>query len=179
MYIFEHKLHFRPYEISSTIYISIKNVDNLNICWYPLTSIVLFPNMEVNGYQWLFVFQHSSKNLLLCSTEERNSCRFWRSKWRQNDDFFLVNGPFLSRNQLKLSYPSVRNRILHKVRFRSTAWFSIQPWWSTNKVFLLWTNQIRTLHCDWSATGLVAAPSSLLLSTSCSMAASSSRRWLV
>ncbi len=46
---------------------------------------------------------------------------------------FLVNGPFLSRNQLKLSYRSVRNRILHKVRFRSTAWFSKQPWWSTNR----------------------------------------------
>ncbi len=72
---FEHKLHFRPYEISSTIYISIKNVDNLNICWYPLTSIALFPNMEVNGYQWLFI-NILLKKSSLCSTEERNSCRF-------------------------------------------------------------------------------------------------------
>ncbi len=44
--------------------------------------VLLFPidfndvdknNMEVNGDQKLFDFQHSSKYLLLCSPEERNS----------------------------------------------------------------------------------------------------------
>ncbi len=33
-------------------------------------------SMEVNGYSQLFSYQHSSKYLILCSTEERNSYRF-------------------------------------------------------------------------------------------------------
>ncbi len=52
--------------------------------------------------------------------QQKKETREWTRKWRQNDDF-LVNCPFLSRNQHKLSYRSVRNLILHKVRFRSTA----------------------------------------------------------
>ncbi len=32
--------------------------------------------MEINGYHQLFGFQHSSKYLLLCSAEERNSYSF-------------------------------------------------------------------------------------------------------
>ncbi len=47
-------------------------------------------NMEVNGYRQLLCYQHSSKHLLLCLTQERNSYRFW--EW-QNDHFWL-NYPF-------------------------------------------------------------------------------------
>ncbi len=46
--------------------------------------------MEVNGYRQLLCYQHSSKHLLLCLTQERNSYRFW--EW-QNDHFWL-NYPF-------------------------------------------------------------------------------------
>ncbi len=46
--------------------------------------------MEVNGYRQLLCNQHSSKHLLLCLTQERNSYRFW--DW-QNDHFWL-NYPF-------------------------------------------------------------------------------------
>ncbi len=42
--------------------------------------------MEVSGYRQLLGSQHSSKYLLLCSTEERNSYRFgttwgWENRW--------------------------------------------------------------------------------------------------
>ncbi len=43
------------------------------VFWSPLTSIVCFPYIEVNGHQQLFGYQHSLKYLLLCSTEEINS----------------------------------------------------------------------------------------------------------
>ncbi len=41
-------------------------------CFYS----VFFPTMEVNGYQQLFGYQHSSKYHLLCSAEKMNSYRF-------------------------------------------------------------------------------------------------------
>ncbi len=36
---------------------------------------IFFHTMEVNGYHQLFGYQHSSKYLLLCSTEQRSSYR--------------------------------------------------------------------------------------------------------
>ncbi len=46
--------------------------------------------MRVNGYSQLFGYQHSSKYLLLCSTEERNSCSFGTS-WRWVNDKRISN----------------------------------------------------------------------------------------
>ncbi len=48
--------------------------------------------MKVNGYRQLFGYQHSSKYLLLCSKEERNSYRFgtmWGWVSDDNLDFWL------------------------------------------------------------------------------------------
>ncbi len=58
----------------------------------PFTSIAWKNTMEVNGYHQLFGNQHSSKYLLLCSAEERNSYRF-RTDWgwvNNNRIFILV-----------------------------------------------------------------------------------------
>jgi len=38
-------------------------------------------SMEFNGVQQMFGYRHSSKYLLLCSAEERNSYRF-ETTWR-------------------------------------------------------------------------------------------------
>jgi len=51
----------------------------------PLTSVVFFfcPTIEVSGVHQLSGYRHSSKYLLLCSTEERNEYRFGKFilKW--------------------------------------------------------------------------------------------------
>jgi len=39
-------------------------------------GVFLSHTMKVNGVHQLFGYQHSSKYLLLCSAEERNSSRF-------------------------------------------------------------------------------------------------------
>ncbi len=59
-----------------------------------LTSIVFFSKLllEVNGYHQLFGYQHSSKYLLLCSTEGSKSYRFWndmRVSKLKNSNFWV------------------------------------------------------------------------------------------
>ncbi len=61
---------------------TLKNVGNQTADgshWLPYVK-------NVNGYRQLFGYQHSSKYLLLCSTEERNSYRF--GGW-VNDTVFI------------------------------------------------------------------------------------------
>jgi len=68
----------------------LKNVGNRTVdCnhWLPL---IFFPTMEGNGVHQLFNCQHSSKYLLLCSTEERNSYRFGTTWGWVNDDRILI-----------------------------------------------------------------------------------------
>ncbi len=48
--------------------------------------------LEANGYRQLFGYQHSSKYLLLCSTEERNSCKFETTRGWVN--YYLNFRPF-------------------------------------------------------------------------------------
>ncbi len=48
--------------------------------------------MEINGYCQLFSYQHSSRYLLLCSDEERNSYRFGTSGRWVNDDRIVIFG---------------------------------------------------------------------------------------
>ncbi len=64
-----------------------------NIWWWPL--IVFFHTKDVNGYCQRFSFQHSSKYLLLCSTDKRK-IQVWNNlrpmKWQKFH--FWVNYPF-------------------------------------------------------------------------------------
>jgi len=56
----------------------------------PLTSIVFFSTMEVNGTKQLFGSNRSSKYLPMCSAEERNSYMFvtiW--EWVNDDRIFI------------------------------------------------------------------------------------------
>ena len=58
-----------------------------------VTSIeFFFSTMEVNGVHQLSGYRHSSKYLLLCSEEERNSYRFKTTWGRVNDDRMFIFG---------------------------------------------------------------------------------------
>ncbi len=52
----------------------------------------IFSYMEVNGCSQLFSYQCSSKHLLLCSTEEKNSYRFGETWGWVNDDRLFIFG---------------------------------------------------------------------------------------
>ncbi len=58
----------------------------------PLTSIVFFPTMEVNGAPKQPGYKLSSKYLPLCSAEQRNSYRFGTTWGWVNDDRIFIFG---------------------------------------------------------------------------------------
>jgi len=84
-----------------------------NSCWpLCLDSMKEKSTMEVNGQQELFGWQNSSKYLLLCSTEQRNSYKF-RTTWGWvNDDkwtiplIFINIKPGITRLDVYLLSPS-------------------------------------------------------------------------
>ncbi len=47
------------------------HLNQVVLWWNPLTSVAWKNTMKVNGYHQLFGYQHSSKYLILCLTEER------------------------------------------------------------------------------------------------------------
>ncbi len=58
----------------------------------PLTSIIFFPTMEVNGAQKQSGYKLSSKYLPLCSTEQRHSYSFGTTRGWVNDDRIFIFG---------------------------------------------------------------------------------------
>ncbi len=72
----------------------------------PLTSIVFFPNMEVNGAPKQPGYKVSSKYLPLCSAEQRNSYRFGTT-WRWvNDDIIFIFGWTIPLRCIHIYHPS-------------------------------------------------------------------------
>ncbi len=75
--------------------IYFKKISNkCELTWYCIVLHgIFFSTMEVNGYRQLFGDPHSSKHLLLCSTEERHSQRFGTT-WGLSFHFW-VNDKYL------------------------------------------------------------------------------------
>ncbi len=88
-------------------FLCVKNVGHQTLAgphwlqWY-----FFLHTMKVNGYRHIFGYQLSSKYLLLCSAEERNSHRFGTNLGWVNDDrmyIFVWNNPLIgTQNILRL-----------------------------------------------------------------------------
>ncbi len=69
----------------------------------PLTCIVFyFPTMEVEGALKQPGYKLFSKYFPLCSAEQRNSCRFWTTWGRVNDDRISIFGGTIPLNWVGL-----------------------------------------------------------------------------
>jgi len=101
----------KPVWVSFSKEDTMKNVGNQTVVglhW------LISPIMEVCAVHQLFDYQHSSKYLLLCSTDQRNS---YKAGWI-NEEQFLGEQPFKCCLNRRILAEMLTSQVYHKINFK-------------------------------------------------------------